>query len=156
MAYLHWRRKCTVLNAALRQSKNSDFVKPAAPTCNLDPEELKRNITDFVDSWKKGWKGHEHEAHKWKAGWEQFQLGRPYRQDARELRRKAKEELRRRNLPLPNQWVKYSRQHNFKEGLLSLFGGACMSFAFFKIGQEVLNSGIIHEIPNIKDPQAHG
>src|ERR1700754_3384708 len=123
---------------------------------NLDPEELKRNITDFVDSWKKGWKGHEHEAHKWKAGWEQFQLGRPYRQDARELRRKAKEELRRRNLPLPNQWVKYSRQHNFKEGLLSLFGGACMSFAFFKIGQEVLNSGIIHEIPNIKDPQAHG
>jgi hypothetical protein len=31
-----------------------------------------------------------------------------------------------------------------------------MSFVFFKIGQEVLNSGIIHEIPNIHDSQVHG
>lgn len=123
---------------------------------NLDPEELKRNVTDFVDSWKKGWKDHAHEPHKWKAGWDQFQQGRPYREDARALRRRAKEELRRRNLPQPHQWMKYSRQHSFKEGLVSLFGGAGMAYAVFKIGQEVLNSGIIHEIPNIKDPQVHG
>jgi hypothetical protein len=121
---------------------------------NLDPEELKRNVTDFVDSWKKGFH-HEH-AGKWKADWEQFQKGRPYRQSTRELRRKTREELRRRNLPQPGQWMKYSRQHNFKEGLMSLFGGAGMSYVFFKVGQEVLNSGIIHEIPNIKDAQAHG
>src|SRR6185369_2866349 len=121
---------------------------------NFDPEELKRNVTDFVDSWKQGFK-HEH-VQKWKADWGQYQQGRPYRQSTRELRRKTREELRRRNLPQPSQWMKYSRQHNFKEGLISLFSGAGMSYVFFKVGQEVLNSGIIHEIPNIKDPQAHG
>ena len=121
---------------------------------NIDPEELKRNVTDFVDSWKQGFK-HEH-TKKWKADWEQYQKGHPYRQDARELRRKAREEVRRRNLPQPSQWMKYSRQHNFKEGLVSLLSGAGMSYVFFKIGQEVLNAGIIHEIPRITDAQAHG
>src|SRR5689334_17646051 len=87
---------------------------------NFDPEELKRNITDF--------------AHSWKSGWQQFDKGRPYRNDARELRRRAKEEVRRRNLPQPNQWMHYSRQHNLKEGLISLFSGSALAFVFFKIG----------------------
>src|SRR5689334_22758073 len=104
---------------------------------NFDPEELKRNVTDFVDSWKRGFQ-HEH-VNKWKSGWAEYQKGQPYRQSARELRRKSKDEVRRRNLPLPGQWMKYSRQHNFKEGLMHMFGGAGFAFAFFKIGQEVLN-----------------
>ena len=121
---------------------------------NFDPEEMKRNITDFVDSWKRGFP-HEH-ANKWKAEWQQFQQGRPARHSARDLRRRSRDEARRRNLPQPGQWMKYSRQHNFKEGLKSLFGGAGLSFLFFKIGQEVLNSGVIGQIPGIDPPQAHG
>src|SRR5581483_6168245 len=120
---------------------------------HFDPEELKRNVTDFVDSWKKSFPN-EH-AKKWKADWVHFEKGRPYRQQARELRRRAKDEVRRRNLPQPGQWMKYSRQHNLKEGLTSLLGGAASSFVFFKAGQEILNSGIIHEIPRISDPQIH-
>lgn len=121
---------------------------------NFDPEELKRNVTDFVDSWKRGFQ-HEH-VQKWKAGWGEYQKGQPYRQSAREQRRKARDEVRRRNLPQPGQWMKYSKQHNFKEGLVHLFGGAGMAFVFSKIGQEVLSSNIIHQIPNISDAQAHG
>lgn len=121
---------------------------------NFDPEEIKRNVTDFVDSWKKGL---PHDpAQKWKADWEQYKKGRPYRQSDRDRRRRARDEVRRRNLPQPGQWMKYSRQHNFKEGLISLFSGAGLSFLFFKLGQEVLNSGIIHEIPRIQDSQVHG
>jgi zinc-ribbon domain len=119
----------------------------------FDPEELKRNVTDFVDSWKKGFP-HEH-AQKWKYDFAAFQKGRPFRQAERERRRRVKDEVRRRNLPLPSQWMKYSRQHNFKEGLISLFSGAGLSFVFFKAGQEILNSGVIHEIPRITDPQVH-
>ncbi|MFL6216378.1 MAG: zinc-ribbon domain-containing protein [Blastocatellia bacterium] len=121
---------------------------------SIDPEEMKRNVTDFVDSWKKGFQ-HEH-TEKWKAGWEQYKKGQPYRQSDRDRRRRSRDEVRRRNLPQPGQWMKYSRQHNFKEGLKSLFAGAGLSFLFFKIGQEVLNSGIIHEIPRIQDSQVHG
>ena len=120
---------------------------------NIDPEELKRNVTDFVDGWKKSFH-HEH-AKKWKWEYDAFQKGRPYRESARELRRKARDEVRRRNLPQPGQWMKYSRQHNFKEGLISLFSGAGLSYVFFKAGQEVINSGVIHEIPRITDAQVH-
>jgi hypothetical protein len=121
---------------------------------NFDPEEMKRNITDFVDSWKKGFQHHPGE--KWKADWEQYKQGRPYRQSAVERRRRSRDEVRRRNLPTPGQWMKYSRQHNFKEGLKSLFAGAGLSFLFFKVGQEVLNSGVIGQIPGIDPPQVHG
>jgi len=121
---------------------------------SFDPEELKRNVTGFVDSWKKGFQ-HEH-AEKWKADWEHYKLGRPARHMTREQRRRSRDEVRRRNLPQPGEWMKYSRQHNLKEGLISLFSGGALSFAFFKIGQEVLNSGVIHEIPRINDAQIHG
>jgi len=118
---------------------------------HLDPEELKRNVTDFVDSWKKGFQ-HEHGGKTW----EKIEQSRARRHSTRELRRRTREEVRRRNLPQPGQWMKYSRQHNLKEGLISLFSGGALSFAFFKIGQEVLNSGVIHEIPRINDAQIHG
>lgn len=121
---------------------------------NFDPEEMKRNITDFVDSWKRGFQ-HEHAA-KWKAEWEHYKKGRPARQSSVERRRRAKDEARRRNLPQPGQWMKYSRQHNFKEGLKSLFAGAGLSFLFFKFGVEVLKADLINQIPGIDPPQAHG
>jgi hypothetical protein len=121
---------------------------------NFDPEEIKRNITDFVDSWKKGIH-HEH-AEKWRADWDQYKKGRPYRQSEVARRRRAKDEVRRRNLPTPGQWMKYSRQHNFKEGLKSLFGGAGLSFLFYKLGEEVIKADLINQIPGIDPPQAHG
>jgi uncharacterized Zn finger protein (UPF0148 family) len=117
----------------------------------FDAEELKRNVTDFVDSWKKGFQ-HEHAGKPW----EKIEQSRARRHSTRELRRRAREGVRRRNLPQPGQWMKYSRQHNFKEGLISLFSGGALSFTFFKVGQEVLNSGVIHEIPRITDAQIHG
>ncbi|HEY9231058.1 MAG TPA: zinc ribbon domain-containing protein [Blastocatellia bacterium] len=118
---------------------------------HFDPEELKRNVTDFVDSWKKGFP-HEHAGKHW----DKVQLARSRRQSTRELRRRARDEVRRRNLPQPGQWMKYSRQHNLKEGLISLFSGGALSFVFYKVGQEVLNSGVIQEIPHRSDSQTHG
>ena len=118
---------------------------------HFDPEEIKRNITDFVETWKKDFR-HEH-AGKFVG---QLHTERAARRSTRDLRRRAKEEVRRRNLPQPSQWMKYSRQHNLKEGLISLFSGGALSFVFYKIGQEVLNSGVIGGIPGITGPQAHG
>lgn len=122
---------------------------------NFDAEEIGKNIADFVNSWKKGFQ-HEHAA-KWKGGWEHYRQGHPL-QSARDQRRKVRDEARRRNLPQPSQWMKYSRQHNFKEGLISLFSGAGLALLFHKLGQAAISSHVLETIPRVgqNESQLHG
>jgi len=115
----------------------------------VDLEALKQNAMDFASSWKTNWEGikQEHAKH-WKAMTPE--------QTRREVRRLTREELRRRNLPRPKEWMSYSWQHNLKTGLISLFTGAGLGYFLFKLGQEAINSGILNEIPDLTQAQHNG
>jgi hypothetical protein len=70
----------------------------------IDVEALSRNARKFAESWKAGWSGSQTEARPAKAT-------------------TAPVEQPRQNLPKPKEWLRYSWQHNLRDGLLSLFGG---------------------------------
>jgi hypothetical protein len=108
----------------------------------LDLEALKQSAMDFRDSWKSGWSEH--------AGKE------VHRNIARNTKRQIRDELKRRNLPNPHQWMSYSWQHNLRSGLLSLLGGAGLGVFLYFFGQEAINSHIIQEIPKLTEGQKNG
>ena len=66
-------------------------------------------------------------------------------------RRQQEEPLRQEPLrpPKPKEWLCYSRQHNLRDGLLSLFGGAGMGVALYYLGQEAVNSGAIARLQEL-------
>src|SRR5215831_20335025 len=51
-----------------------------------------------------------------------------------------------KRLPKPKEWLRYSRQHNVKEGLLSLLGGAAMGGVFYYFGHLVIESGALADL----------
>ena len=89
----------------------------------LDLDALKQSAMDFANSWKTSWAGmtQEHEKH-WGGATKEQQ--KPLTE--REIRRRTREELQRRNLPRPKEWMAYSWQHNLKVGLGSLLSGTLM------------------------------
>jgi hypothetical protein len=109
----------------------------------IDVEALKQNAIEFAKSWKSGlhyeWKGHTSPVEM--------------RPSARELKRRAREEARLRNLPKPKEWLSYSWQHNLRTGLTSLFSGVGLGILFYYLGQEAMNLNVIREIPNVTDVQ---
>src|SRR5262245_39542546 len=46
-------------------------------------------------------------------------------------------------LPRPKEWLKYSRQHNLRDGLISLLGGAAAGFVLYYPGQIVIHGGVL-------------
>jgi hypothetical protein len=49
-------------------------------------------------------------------------------------------------LPRPKEWLKYSRQHNLRDGLVSLLGGAAAGFVLYYLGQIVIQSGVLETL----------
>jgi hypothetical protein len=49
-------------------------------------------------------------------------------------------------LPRPKEWLKYSRQHNLRDGLISLLGGAASGFVLYYLGQVVIQSGVLESL----------
>lgn len=119
----------------------------------LDLDALKQSAMDFANSWKTNWAGMTHEHEKQWSGITKEQK-KPVTE--REKRRHAREELQRRNLPRPKEWMAYSWQHNLKVGLGSLLSGAGLGILFYYLGQEAINSGVIHEIPKLTEGQVNG
>jgi hypothetical protein len=109
----------------------------------IDVEALKQNAMEFAKSWKSGMH------YDWKAHTNPVEM----RPSAREIRKRAREEARLRNLPKPKEWLAYSWQHNLRDGLISLFSGVGLGILFYYLGQEAMNSGILREIPNVTDRQ---
>src|SRR5262245_49205653 len=110
----------------------------------IDVDSLARNAREFAESWKKGWSGN---AAGIKVG------GRlPRELDARELRKQARDELRRLNLPRPKEYMSYSWQHNLRNGLLSLFWGAGFGTVLYYLGQTAIDAGVIQHL----EEQSHG
>jgi len=49
-------------------------------------------------------------------------------------------------LPRPKEWLRYSRQHNLRDGLISLLGGASAGFVLYYLGQVVIHSGVLESL----------
>jgi len=49
-------------------------------------------------------------------------------------------------LPRPKEWLKYSRQHNVRDGLVSLLGGAAAGFVLYYLGQIVIQAGVLESL----------
>jgi len=48
--------------------------------------------------------------------------------------------------PKPKECLRYSRQHNIKEGLLSLLGGGAMGAVFYYLGHIAIDSGAVRDL----------
>jgi hypothetical protein len=109
----------------------------------VDLEALKQNALEFARSWKEGWSG----------------TGGPIRAGiirgnaTRELWRQRRDEARRRNLPRPKDWMTYSRQHNLRNGLMSLFWGGGLGVLLYYLGHNLVSWGTLNDIPNITASQ---
>jgi hypothetical protein len=51
-----------------------------------------------------------------------------------------------KGLPRPKDWLKYSRQHSLRDGLMSLVGGVGTSAVFYFMSRIILESGAINGI----------
>jgi hypothetical protein len=59
-------------------------------------------------------------------------------------------------LPKPKEWLSYSWQHNLKNGLLSLFGGAGLGCVLYYLSQIAINEGFIRSLEEASNRPIHG
>lgn len=127
-----------LINDALRSGDS-----PQGPF-GIDVDALTKNAKDFAESWKKSWSGAS---------------GRDWNKDrqntTRELRRQAREEARRRNVPKPREYISYSWQHNLRNGLVSLFWGTGLGVVLYYLGQTAIDSGLIKQLEENPDLHVH-
>lgn len=115
----------------------------------IDVEALKKNAFDFAQSWKTGWSGVAN-------GKDWHQGARVSAREIREERRKAKEEVRRQNLPKPKEYMSYSWQHNLRNGLVSLFWGAGLGIVLYYLGRTLIDDGLIKQLEASSDGHVQG
>lgn len=58
--------------------------------------------------------------------------------------------------PRPKEWLTYSRQHNVKNGLISLFSGVGLGVVLHHLGRVAVNEGLLREIDRLADRNIHG
>jgi len=132
-----------LINDALRSGDTSQ-----APF-GIDVEALKKNAMDFAQSWKTGWGGGP-------TG-KDFQHGaRESAREIREIKRKAREEARRQNLPKPREYMSYSWQHNLRNGLVSLLWGGGLGIVLYYLGRTVIDAGLIKQLEDSSNVPIHG
>lgn len=132
-----------LINDALRSGDSSQ-----APF-GIDVEALKKNAMDFAQSWKTGWSG--------VAGGKDWHQGAHESvREMREIKRKAKEEARRQNLPKPREYMSYSWQHSLRSGLVSLFWGGGLGIVLYYLGRTVIDSGLIRQLEESSQGHVQG
>src|SRR5262245_27103530 len=112
----------------------------------INVDELAKNAKEFAQSFKSSWSGANfkvgvHDVHGSRA-----QEVRDRYRAARQIRRQAREEARRQNLPKPKEYMSYSWQHNLKNGLISLFWGAGLGIFLYYMSQNAINNGLLERI----------
>lgn len=150
---LEAQRFCKACGTNLQLINNalSGSDSPQGPF-GIDVDALAKNARDFAQSWKTSWSG----AHV-KAGvserhgsqWEE-------RRVAREIRKQAREEARRQNLPKPKEYMSYSWQHNLRNGLVSLFWGAGFGVVLYYLSQNAIDGGLIQRIEEASNGHVQG
>jgi hypothetical protein len=138
-----------LINDALRTGDS-----PAGPF-GLDVEALARNAREFAQSFKTSWSGaagrisgSEHHAARSEAS--------EQRRIAHEIRKQAREEARRQNLPKPKEYMSYSWQHNLRNGLMSLFWGAGLGVLLYYLSQNAINNGLLERIEEASHGRVQG
>lgn len=66
-----------------------------------------------------------------------------------QIKTKVEEEKAKRQqlrMPKPKEWMSYSWQHNLKQGLMSLFGGAGSGVFLYFLGKIAIESGLLAEL----------
>ena len=136
-----------LINDAIR---SGDSAHPIG----FDVEALKKNAMEFAQSWKTGWhsvagnKEWQHESAR--------DAAREIRMSAQAIKRKAREEVRRQNLPKPREYMSYSWQHNLRNGLVSLFWGTGLGIFLYYLGRTALDNGLIAQIEEATSKHLQG
>jgi hypothetical protein len=115
----------------------------------LDVEAFKKSAVEFARSWKTGLEGAAAEAGRHR---ERSSRRVIERAAARDLRR----QIRQQNLPRPKEWMSYSWQHNLKNGLISLFGGAGFGFVLYYLSMIAINEGVLDRLEEATQGRVHG
>ncbi|MEK6408628.1 MAG: zinc ribbon domain-containing protein [Acidobacteriota bacterium] len=115
----------------------------------INVDELAKNARDFAKSWKtnvavavggRTGSGDARERHR----------------VSREIRKQAREEARRQNLPKPKEYMSYSWQHNLRNGLVSLFWGAGLGVLLYYLGQTAIDEGLIRRLEESSQGHVQG
>jgi hypothetical protein len=122
---------------------------PHGPTpFGINVDALAKNARDFAESFRASWSG----AHLKVGGSEAHGSHRDQQRISREIKRQAREEARRQNLPRPKEYMSYSWQHNLRNGLMSLFWGGGLGIFLYYFAQNAIDSGLIAKI----EESSHG
>jgi len=128
-----------LINDALRTGDT-----PQGPF-GLDVDALARNAKEFAQSWKTSWSGPGDPK-------DRHRIAR----EIRAAKKEAREEIRRRNLPKPKEYMSYSWQHNLKNGLVSLFWGAGLGTVLYYVSQTVIEDGMLRRIEETSNGHVQG
>ncbi len=123
---------------------NKDFKSVALDVAGTIADTIKDSIGEVAinKNPRRGqkqadWAIHKQaEIEKWKA-----------RHEARLKRREErKAELAKPQMPKPKEWLAYSRQHNLKQGLITLLGGGGFGLFLYYAGKMALESSLVQQI----------
>jgi hypothetical protein len=144
---LEAQRFCKACGTNLQLINNalSGGDSPQGPF-GIDVEALAKNARDFAQSWKTSWSGAHlkvgvSDLHGSRSG-----EAREERRITREIKKQAREEARRQNLPKPKEYLSYSWQHNLRNGLVSLFWGTGLGIVLYYLGQNAIDAGLIAQL----------
>ena len=150
---LEAQRFCKACGTNLQLINNalSGSDSPQGPF-GIDVEALAKNAKDFAQSWKTSWSG----AHVRLGVSEPHSSQRDQHRITREIKKQAREEARRQNLPKPKEYLSYSWQHNLRNGLVSLFWGAGLGVVLYYLSQNAIDGGLIQRIEEASNGHVQG
>lgn len=137
-----------LINDALRTGDS-----PPGPF-GIDIDALAKNAKEFAQSWKTSWSGATAKVNPSEHG--SFGDSIEQHRIAREIKKRAREEARRQNLPKPKEYMSYSWQHNLRNGLVSLFWGAGLGVVLYYLSQNAINDGLIQRIEEASNGHVQG
>ena len=150
-----------LINDALRTGDSSQGP------FGINVDELTKNAIDFAKSWKTSWGPGHLRVEKYPRG--SGQKGASGRggensvgdmaerlRISREIRKQAREEARRQNLPKPKEYMSYSWQHNLRNGLVSLLWGGGLGIVLYYLGQTAIDGGFIRQLQELSNEPLQG
>jgi hypothetical protein len=151
---LETQRFCKACGTNLQLINNalSGSDSPQGPF-GIDVDALAKNARDFAQSWKTSWSG---PYVKMRASERHASDSKDQHRVSREVRKQAREEARRQNVPKPKEYMSYSWQHNLRNGLVSLFWGTGLGIVLYYLGQNAIDAGLIKQLEATSNGHVQG
>lgn len=105
----------------------------------IDVDSLKRHAMDVARSFKAGMSSLSGNDETHDQSWE--------------LKR---EEAKQKKAHKPKEWLRYSWQHNLRDGLISLFSGVGLGVFLYYMSRVAINEGVLRSIEEIPNVQIRG